>query len=69
MKSRVDRTVNWEHNGCSVPAISQCNGTVKQQPLEPHCLAALVFLQQISEANLNIGSSVNMMGERKKEAI
>lgn len=69
MESGADRTLNWEHNGCSVAAISQCNGTVNQQPLEPHCLAALVFLQQIREANLNIGSSVNMMGERKKEAI
>lgn len=49
--------------------MSQCNGTVNQQPPEPQCLAALLFLQQIREANLNIGLSVNMMGEREKAAI
>lgn len=35
MEPGVDRLVNWEHNGCSVPAISQCNGTVNQQTSSP----------------------------------
>lgn len=67
MESRSDPNLNWEYNGCTVPAIVQCNGTVNQQPLEPHCLVALVFRQQISEVSLNIRSSVNMMGERGKK--
>lgn len=69
MESEVDRPVNWEHNGRSVSAISQCNGTVNQQTNSPLSHIASVFLQQISEPNLNIGSSVNVMGEREKEAI